>query len=54
MVPLLAQRTAANQIDAATRLFVRTAAARRLLPSGRARFDTADIKEAKALPGELG
>ncbi len=54
MDPLLAWRTIANQIDAATRLFVRTAAARRLFPSGRARFDTANIKEAKALLDELG
>ncbi len=37
-----------------TRTCVRTAAARRLFPSGRALFDTADIKEAKALLEELG
>ena len=49
-----AWRTAANQIDAATRLCVRTAAARRLFPSGQALFDTADKKEAKALLDELG
>ncbi len=54
MEPLLARRTVANQIDAATLLCVRTAAARRLFPSGRTLFDTADLKEAKALLDELG
>ncbi len=54
MDPLLVQRTIASQIDAATRLCVRTAAARRLFPSGQALFDTAVIKEAKALLDELG
>ena len=52
--PLVARRTGASQIAAATRLCVRTAAARWLFPSGRALFDTADLKEAKALLDELG
>ncbi len=54
MDPLGARRTIASQIDAATRLCDRTAAARRLFPSGRPLFDTADIKEAKVLLDELG
>jgi hypothetical protein len=51
--PLVARRTAASQIDAATRICIRTAAARRLFPSGRTHFDNADVKEAKALLDEL-
>ena len=54
MDPLVARRTVASQIDAATRLCVRTAAARWLFTSGRALFDTADIKEAKVPLDELG
>ena len=46
MDPLFARRTIVNQIDATTRLCVRTAVAQRLFPSGRALFDTADLKEA--------
>ena len=53
MDPVLARRTIASQIDAPTRIFVRTAAARWRFPSGRAVFDTADIKEAKAQLDEL-